>query len=367
MMRRVKHILSMLAILMIASSCDKVNLHINYVTGPTLTLNVSCELNDSAPELFVEVECDDENGTSYIVRALNAKPQNTRFNEDVMYRYIIDIYRANDADSKFVERRIFYADPDDKVIPPAQFNVEPAAYKVLVWCDFVRASAPEESWYFNTDDIRQIVYTDVEVKDNNDRDCFTSVADVDLRSYSSVLTGVFDVEQHLVLERPCGRYRCVTTDVGEYAPGSDYEEVTCVLTYQMYVARGYDVEEQRPNDFDEVRTYLSTVSTNDVDHEGNLELCYDYIFVNGKQTNVKVDMELYRGKVVMRDSQLVREDGTPVNDLDLISSWSDIAIPLKRNMETLVVGRLLTSSFDKGGIGIAPDFEDEIVINWPSD
>lgn len=367
MMRRVKHILSLLAIMLIAGSCDKVNLHVNYVTGPTLTLNVSCELNDSDPEFFVEVECDAENGTSYIVRALNAQPQNTRFNEDVMYRYIIDIYRANDADSKFVERRIFYADPEDKVIPPAQFNVEPATYKVLVWCDFVRASAPEESWYFNTDDIRQIVYTDVEVKDNNDRDCYTNAADVDLTAYSSVLTGVFDVEQHLVLERPCGRYRCVTTDVGEYTTGGDYEEVTCVLTYQMYVARGYNVEEQRPNDFDEVRTYISTVSTKDVDHEGNLELCYDYVFVNGKQTNVKVYMELYRGRVVMRDDKLVREDGTPVDALDMISTWSDIAIPLKRNMETLVVGRMLTSSFDKGGIGIAPDFEDEIVINWPSE
>ena len=66
----------------------------------------------------------------------------------------------------------------------------------------------------------------------------------------------------------------------------------------------------------------------------------------------------------MQDSKLVREDGTPVDALDLISTWSDVAVPLKRNMETLIIGRLLTSSYDKGGIGIYPDFEDEIVIPW---
>ena len=49
---------------------------------------------------------------------------------------------------------------------------------------------------------------------------------------------------------------------------------------------------------------------------------------------------------------------------DKISEWTGIVVPLKRNMETVIDGRLLTTSFGTGGIGIDPGFEDEIVIPW---
>jgi hypothetical protein len=39
-------------------------------------------------------------------------------------------------------------------------------------------------------------------------------------------------------------------------------------------------------------------------------------------------------------------------------------VPLKRNRETIIEGRLLTTSYGTGGVAINPDFENEYVIPW---
>ena len=343
---RAKHILRVAVIALLLVGCDKIRIHVNYVSGPSLMLNVSCEINNADPEFFVEVECDAENGTSYIVRTNNKLPENTA-NEDVkILRYIIDLYRVVDSHSEFVERKVYYADINNPTINPTQFDVKAEEYKVLVWCDYVLADKPEESLYYNTDNLCSVLYNDIEIKNNNDKDAFTGMVNVNLRNYNSTLTGVYDIHEHLILERPNGRYKCVTTDIDEFME-SDYRcsEITGVISYVQYVASGYSVEEQKPNNFETTRTYISTVSTDDLDEEGNLEMCYDYLFVDSKQTNVKINFQFYKGVVKMVDGVLTREDGKEVTEDDRISNWSGIVVPLKRNMETVIEGRLLTASF----------------------
>jgi hypothetical protein len=90
--------------------------------------------------------------------------------------------------------------------------------------------------------------------------------------------------------------------------------------------------------------------------DGELELCYDYVFVNGKQTNVKINFNFYRGDIS------VGADGVVTGEE--ISHWTGIVVPLKRNMETIVEGRMLTTNFGTGGFGIDPGFEGETVIPW---
>jgi hypothetical protein len=267
-----------------------------------------------------------------------------------------------------VERRVAWVDPTQPTPDPVRFELAAAEYKVLVWCDYVRASEQDKSWYYNTDDLRNIRYSDIEVKDNNDKDVFTNVLHLNLREYY-YSTGTYILDEHLVLERPKGRYKCYTTDVKDYM-GKDtgIEKITAVVNYVQYVADGYNVEDQKPNHFIESRTYLSTVSMDDIDDEGKLEMCYDYVFVNGKQTNVKINFEFYKG-IVYRgsDGKIYKDKNHTVlanEEIDKISNWSGVVVPLKRNMETVVEGRFLTQSFGSGGIGIGPGFEGEIVIPW---
>ena len=351
MLRRLTYIVSVLCLLLAASSCDK-TIH-EYPTDCSILLNLSCEIDAEDPEFFVTVECDAKNGTSYIVRTQGAAPKNTRFDEPVKLRYIYDLYRVVASHSELVERKVEWADPSQPTPDPVQFQIQAAEYKVLVWCDYVRASAPDESWYYNTDDLRNIRYSDIEVKDNNDKDVFTNMLEVDFSEYRYADNNV-EVVHDLMLHRPKGRFKCITTDMADYAKGGrDPENITAVVTYTQYVSAGYNVEEQKPNYFEFERTFFTKAR---IDGDGSLELCYDYIFVNGKQTNVKINFAFFDGEVTVSESgELIGEK---------ISNWTGIVVPLKRNMETIVTGRMLTASFGTGGFGIDPGFEGEIVIPW---
>jgi hypothetical protein len=300
------------------------------------------------------VECDAENGTSYVVRAQSIEPLGTRFTEPVCLRYVIDLYRETSSNSIFVERQVLYADVDDPNPQAiATFNVDASKYKVLIWCDYVQDDV-REAWYYNTDDLKHVLYSDEEVLDNNDKDVFSNMLSVDLTQYYYA-EGNYELVYDVNLERPKGRFKCVTTDMDDYLKTADasVEEITAVVTYVQYVSAGYNVEEQKPNYFEPTRTFISKTR---IDEEGKLELCYDYVFVNGKQTNVKINFGFYRGDVTFTESGEIIGDN--------ISTWSGIVVPLKRNMETVVEGRMLTASFGTGGVGINPGFDGEIVVPW---
>lgn len=352
MIGRIKHIVLMLMSLLALASCD-MTVH-EYPGESNIELTVRCSVDLSHPEHFVTVECDAENGTSYVVRAQSIEPLGTRFTEPVCLRYVIDLYRETSSNSIFVERQVLYADVDDPNPQAiATFNVDASKYKVLIWCDYVQDDV-REAWYYNTDDLKHVLYSDEEVLDNNDKDVFSNMLSVDLTQYYYA-EGNYELVYDVNLERPKGRFKCVTTDMDDYLKTADasVEEITAVVTYVQYVSAGYNVEEQKPNYFEPTRTFISKTR---IDEEGKLELCYDYVFVNGKQTNVKINFGFYRGDVTFTESGEVIGDN--------ISTWSGIVVPLKRNMETVVEGRMLTASFGTGGVGINPGFDGEIVVPW---
>ena len=344
MFGRIKHTVMMFMLLFALASCDK-TIH-EYPGANNIELTVRCSIDMAHPEHFVTVECDAENGTSYVVRTQSVGTLGTRFTEPVCLRYVVDLYRIAASHSTFVERKVCFS-PVDAANPQAitTFNVDASQYKVLVWCDYVQDDV-RESWYYNTDNLREIRYSEIIAEDNDDKDAFTNVLDVDLSEYYYA-DGVFDLNYDLMLERPMGRMRCITTDMDDFVnAGNNIEDIIVKISYTQYVSAGYNVEEQKPNYFEPTRTYITTP---EVDDEGNLELCHDYIFVNGKQTNVKVDFYFYNGEITEEKE---------------ISHWTSIVVPLKKNMETTVEGRMLTTSFGTGGFGIDSEFEDEIVIEW---
>lgn len=355
MVNRVKYLMMMVMSVLALASCDK-TIH-EYPGDQDITLTVRCSVDISDPEYFTTVECDAENGTSYVVRAQNVEPFGTRFTEPVCLRYVIDLYRIAASHSTLVERQILFADVDDpNPQAVATFEVDAAKYKVLVWCDYVQDDI-REAWYYNTDDLRKITYSDEPVVDNNDKDVYTNMLEADFTEYY-YQEGQFDLVYDLDLHRPKGKFKCITTDVADFIKdGSSVDDITAVVMYTQYVSAGYNVEEQKPNYFEPTRTFVTKAKMmTNKDGEEELVLCYDYVFVNGKQTNVKINFYFFNGDVT------IGSDGVPVGDE--ISHWTGIVVPLKRNMETLVEGRMLTTDFGTGGFGIDPGFEGEITIPW---
>ena len=336
--------------MLILAGCDR-TIH-EYPREVDIELAVRCSVDLAQPEYLISVECNSEEGASYVVRTESAEPLGTRFTEPVCLRYVVDLYRVCGAQSQFVERRVLFADveaPSPQVV--ARFDVDAARYRVLVWCDYVEEDV-REAWYYVTDDLREVRYADVAVVDNNDKDAFSGVKDVDLSHWCS-LRCHNEVVVDMTLERPKGRLKCVATDVEEYIVRSRalVNDITAVVSYVQYVSAGYNVEAQRPNYFVPTRTFISRAR---VDREGKFELFYDYVFVNGAETNVMLNFALYNGDVEFAES------GEVVGQK--ISSWSGIVVPLRRNRETVIEGRLLTTSYGTGGVGIDPGFENEYVI-----
>ena len=336
--------------MLILAGCDR-TIH-EYPREVDIELAVRCSVDLAQPEYLMSVECNAEEGATYVVRTECAEPFGTRFTEPVCLRYVVDLYSVHGAKSQFVERRVLFADvetPSPQVV--ARFDVDAAKYRVLVWCDYVEEDV-REAWYYITDDLRAVRYADVAVEDNNDKDAFSGVVDVDLSRWCCLMCcneAVVDVD----LERPMGRLKCVATDVEDYLKNSSaaLDDITAVVTYTQYVSAGYNVETQRPNYFVPTRRFVSKAH---VGADGEFELFYDYVFVNGAETNVMLNFALYNGDVEIADS------GEVVGQK--ISSWSGIVVPLRRNRETVIEGRLLTTSYGTGGVGIDPGFENEYVI-----
>lgn len=348
MRRGAKYLL--FTLMLILAGCDR-TIH-EYPREVDIELAVRCSVDLAQPKYLMSVECNAEEGATYVVRTECAEPFGTRFTEPVCLRYVVDLYSVHGAKSQFVERRVLFADvetPSPQVV--ARFDVDAAKYRVLVWCDYVEEDV-REAWYYITDDLRAVRYADVAVEDNNDKDAFSGVVDVDLSRWCCLMCcneAVVDVD----LERPMGRLKCVATDVEDYLKNSSaaLDDITAVVTYTQYVSAGYNVETQRPNYFVPTRRFVSKAH---VGADGEFELFYDYVFVNGAETNVMLNFALYNGDVEIADS------GEVVGQK--ISSWSGIVVPLRRNRETVIEGRLLTTSYGTGGVGIDPGFENEYVI-----
>lgn len=357
MLRKLRHMVMMILPLLVLASCDK-TIH-EYPGILDIDLTVRCSVDITPPEYFTTVECDPETGTTYVVRAQSIEPFGTRFTEPVCLRYVIDLYQVTSSHSVFVERKELFADVDD---PNPQAivtfeDVKATKYKVLVWCDYVQDDI-REAWYYNTDDLRKITYSDEPVKDNNDKDVFTNMLDVDLTEYY-YQEGEYEIVKDVDLARPKGKFKVISTDVDDYNTknGDDVNDITAVVTYTQYVSAGYNVEDQKPNYFEPTRTFITKAQMlKDQTGKEELTLCYDYVFVNGKQTNVKLNFNFYKGDVT------INNDGTVVGEE--ISHWTGIVVPLKRNMETIIEGRMLTTNFGTGGFGIDPGFENEWVIPW---
>ena len=121
MFGRIKHTVMMFMLLFALASCDK-TIH-EYPGANNIELTVRCSVDMAHPEHFVTVECDAENGTSYVVRTQSVGTLGTRFTEPVCLRYVVDLYRIAASHSTFVERKVCFS-PVDAANPCGIFCIK---------------------------------------------------------------------------------------------------------------------------------------------------------------------------------------------------------------------------------------------------
>jgi hypothetical protein len=154
------------------------------------------------------------------------------------------------------------------------------------------------------------------------------------------------------MRRPLAKFNFISTDVedfivkvasqrsGEPSTSSanvDLNEYKAVFYYHGFMPYSYNMFTDKPADSVTGTSFETTLQRLS---DSEAELGFDYVFVNGNESNVVVSVEIY-------DSQE-----------QLISSFKPIEVPLVRSKLTTVKARFLTAEAE-GGVAILPDYDGE--------
>lgn len=276
-------------------------------------------------------------------------------------RYIVRLYkrddyapatrtvRASDSYQEFTFTRNIADGGYDAVFDIETYSGD---YSILVWADL--AETPGGDRCYDAADFSQIKLCEPHCGNTDYRDAFRGVTDV---------TFVAEAVEHdaqivkVEMERPLAKYEFVSTDLPQFisreyeaavsrgevsgmASSSDPSRVIDLNSYSVkfyyygFMPDTYSMLTDKPVDsttgilFDSKITPLS---------ESEVSMGFDYVFVNGIQTSVTVQVAIYNAAG------------------EQISMTNPINVPLIRSRHTLMKGEFLMQNAS-GGVGIDPSF-----------
>ena len=242
----------------------------------------------------------------------------------------------------------------------ADFEIKalPGDYTIMVWSDLTETAGTAHRFYDMTDFANIMLKGDHE--GNNDyRDAFRGTYD-GLSLVSTTKESV-PVSATVEMQRPLAKFEMVTTDLGEFSKqemailaaqrdttlsskgGTRSIDLTAYnvrFYYNGFMPDTYNMFTDKPVDSSTGVAFNGRL-TRWNDDEASLG--FDYVFVNGSETTVKVQLGIYN------------KTG------ELIAMTSPITVPLRRSVHTIVRGRFLTSRVS-GGVGLVTDFDGEYNI-----
>lgn len=230
-------------------------------------------------------------------------------------------------------------------------NLPAGEYDIKVWSDLVENA--NEPRFYNTDNFAEIELQGEHVGNSNHRDAFRGYGNITLSAdYAEHAPDTLDI----AMQRPLAKYEFVTTDLKKFiervleylareaetrgdAPPTrvDTDEYTVVIAYPGYMPCTYNIFSDKPIDSKLGVLFKSKLG---LLSEENASLGFDYVFVNGKESAVVVQVSLFDKE----NKQMAASE--PIN------------VPLRRNYHTILKGSFLMQN-TSGGININPEFNGE--------
>lgn len=238
---------------------------------------------------------------------------------------------------------------DYDIVIETPIDIPEGNYSLMVWADFVKAGTSAHHFYA-TDNFAEITLHGEHKGCTDMRDAF--IGSTTLNIFEDTKSGNVQVN----LERPLAKFSFVSNDLKEfidkeeeaarelamsrgeeYTRGIDLSEYKVVFQYSGFMPSAFNMFTNKPNDS---KVGVSFESTIDVLNESEATMGFDYVFVNGVESDVSIVLSLYN------------KDGK-----ELFTS-NPIQVPVKRNQHTVMLGKFLTID-TSGGVGINPDFDGE--------
>ncbi len=349
-MKRLFQISILLALLIsVATSCGHEFPELPTTTDFTLHLNF-----DTETPLYKEV-------TYLTSRAID--------NEDAYdVRHIVSVHRLRPDGSydRLADTLIVFTCDDVQNLNCSRtFTLSEGDYNFFVWTDFVDEGSQTDKFYVPSD------FSEIILRDKNNytgssdfRDAFRGSAQSTV-SVKQLETMDVDNKVTVTMKRPLAKFKFISTDYDEFvsnvltreaqkksasatkATGDDTktrsvnpDDYRVVFHYVDFLPCSYNMFTDKPADS---WTGVQFESTLKPTGNGEIEMGFDYVFVNGAEAGVSVIVAVYD-----KDGQLM-------------SSSPTINVPLKRSQLTTVKGKFLTST-SNGGLDIDPGFDGEYNI-----
>ncbi len=278
-------------------------------------------------------------------------------------RHIVTAHRLNRDGSydRTADTTIVFTCQDVKNLDCSRrLKLREGNYKFFVWSDFVDEGTSNDK-YYNPSDFSEIILSDKKgyTGSCDFRDAFRGSVDGSVTVRKDEMMTV-DNEVSVTMKRPLAKFKFVATDYEEFIAnvvkmeaaknkesiddtqtrGINPDDYRVVFRYSGFVPCSYNMFTDKPADS---WTGLQFASAMKLTEDKEIEMGYDYVFVNGSEAGVSVMAQVYD------------KDGV------LVSSTPVIDVPLVRSKLTIVKGKFLTST-SNGGLDIDPSFDGEYNI-----
>ncbi len=219
------------------------------------------------------------------------------------------------------------------------FQLPGKAYRLVFWSDYV-ASGSTSDWYYNTQDLMEIVPNGSYAGNTDWKDAFTAYKDIDL---STPAHG--QVDENIILRRPFAKYQVLSDDLYEYVKKGDSkpEDITVKVAYQGITYNSYDAFEGYPGTIGQGQSFTGSAK---VLSANRLSIAWDYLWAEDDAMKLKATIMMYNsaGKIV--------------------NTITNQEIAYVRDKLTTVTGNFLTEE-QSSGIGVITDYEGDIEFPLP--
>lgn len=279
-------------------------------------------------------------------------------------RYIIRAYPLTEKQrsaQKYTQEFVFTKDITEGYDHEATLDLAAGDYRIMVWSDLVENDDVDP--YHDAGDFAEITLQGDHRGNNDYRDAFRGTGDISLTAdVAEYVPGTLEI----TMQRPLAKFEFITNDLAEFiqkeglriaeknggaksasendpATRVNVEDYKVAFHYVGFMPCAYSMLTDKPVDSSTGVMFQSDLKQLN-DREASLG--FDYVFVNGTESAVTVQVGLY-------DKEGAR-----------LSLTEPIRVPLRRNHHTVLRGKFLMSEAS-GGVTINPDFDGDHNLIFP--
>ena len=337
-------------LLLVASTWTACDVH--ELPNPPERTEIVLRLNHETGITFWSHQYD---GTT--VKELSTGPTLESTRKYGFMRYVIRTYPVSGQQRSvqdYVEEFVLIRNLSDGYDRKLTISMLPGEYTIMIWSDLLEKSS--DASFHDAHDFSEISLQGKHQGNNDYRDAFRGTQNVDV--YSSIQQRVPDTID-VIMQRPLARFEFVTTDLqefvdkeieyltkmaetrGEESPTRvEFDNYRVIFQYAGFMPDTYNMFTDKPVDSS---TGVLFESKMNVLNEKEASLGFDYVFVNGRESGVSVQVGIYD------------KDGRQ------LSLTEPMNVPLRRNHNTILRGSFLMQRAS-GGITIKSEFEGNLNI-----